>query len=222
MRILLIEDEKKLVQILKKGLREEHYAVDVAYDGEEGLYLALEEPSDLIILDILLPKRDGLSVLRELRRAGVTTPVLLLTAKDTLPDKVDGLDRGADDYLTKPFGFEELLARIRALLRRSTETRTSLIRIGGLTIDMATHEVRRGKRAIALSAKEYALLEYLALHRRRVLSRTTLTEHLYDNDFDLDSNVIDVFIHRLRGKIDRGHGRKLIRTVRGAGYRLGE
>jgi heavy metal response regulator len=220
MRILIVEDEKSLADIIKKGLEEEDYAVDVAYNGEDGLFMAENEPSDLIILDIMLPIVDGMTILKRIRKAGVKTPVLMLTAKDTLRDKVSGLDSGADDYLTKPFLFEELLARMRSLLRRSSEAKTSVIEIGGLTIDMATHEVRRAGKNIDLSAKEYALLEYMAVNRNKVLTRTMFWEHLYDYNFDLDSNVIDVFIHRIRSKIDRGFERKLIHTLRGSGYML--
>jgi DNA-binding response OmpR family regulator len=220
MRILIVEDERSLADVLKKGLEEEGYAVDVAYNGEDGQHLAEQEPSDLIILDIMLPLVDGMTILRKIRKAGIKTPVLLLTAKDAVADKVWGLDSGADDYLTKPFSFEELLARIRALLRRPAGATTSRISIGDLTIDIASREVTRAGITIALSAREYALLEYMALNRNTVLTRTALTEHLYDQDFDLDSNVIDVFINRIRNKVDRGHARQLIRTVRGAGYLL--
>lgn len=220
MRILIVEDEKSLADILKKGLEEEGYAVDVAYNGEEGRYLAENEPSDLMILDLMLPGVDGMTILNGIRRTGIKTPVLLLTAKDAIADKVSGLDSGADDYLTKPFSFEELLARIRALLRRPAGVKTSLITIGDLTVDIASREVKRAGKDITLSAREYSLLEYMAMNRNTVLSRTALTEHLYDQDFDLDSNVIDVFINRIRNKIDRGHKRQLIRTVRGAGYIL--
>jgi heavy metal response regulator len=220
MRILIVEDEKSLADIVKKGLEEEGYVVDVAYNGEDGLFMAENEPSDLIILDIMLPIIDGMTILKRIRKAGVKTPVLMLTAKDTIMDKVSGLDSGADDYLTKPFLFDELLARIRALLRRNSDVKTSIIEIGDLIVDMATHEVRRDGKNISLSAKEYALVEYMALNKNKVLSRTSLTEHLYDQDFDLDSNVIDVFINRIRNKIDRGFYTKLIHTVRGAGYVL--
>jgi DNA-binding response OmpR family regulator len=220
MRILIVEDEKSLADIIKKGLEEEGYAVDVAYNGEEGLFMAENEPSDLIILDIMLPVIDGTTILKRIRKAGIKTPVLMLTAKDTIMDKVSGLDSGADDYLTKPFSFEELLARMRALLRRNTEVKTSVLMVEDLIIDLATHEVKREGKDILLSAREYALLEYMAINRNKVLSRTALTEHLYDQDFDLDSNVIDVFINRIRNKIDRGYNIKLIHTVRGAGYML--
>lgn len=220
MRILIVEDEKALADVLKKGLEEEGYAVDVAYDGEEGQHLAENEPSDVIILDIMLPGIDGITILRKIRKDGIKTPVLMLTAKDAVIDKVSGLDSGADDYLTKPFSFEELLARMRALLRRNSGVKTSLITIGDLTIDRATHEVKRAGNNISLSFREYALLEYMAINRNTVLSRTALTEHLYNQDFDLDSNVIDVFINRLRNKIDRGYKTQLIHTLRGAGYML--
>lgn len=216
----MVEDEKSLADIVKKGLEEEGYAVDIAYTGEDGLFMAENDPSDLIILDIMLPVVDGMTILKRIRKAGIKTPVLMLTAKDTVMDKVSGLDSGADDYLTKPFSFEELLARIRALLRRDSGVKSSAIEIGDLVIDMATHEVKREGKTILLSAKEYTLLEYMAINKNKVLSRTSLTEHLYDHDFDLDSNVIDVFINRIRNKIDRGFDKKLIHTVRGAGYIL--
>jgi DNA-binding response OmpR family regulator len=220
MRILIVEDEKSLADIIKKGLEEEDYAVDVAYNGEDGLFMAENEPSDLILLDIMLPSVDGMTILKTVRKAGVKTPVLMLTAKDTVMDKVSGLDSGADDYLTKPFLFEELLARIRALLRRNSESKTSMIEIGDLVINMATHEVRRRGRDISLSAREYVILEFLAINKNKVLNRTVLSEHLYDYNFDLDSNVIDVFIHRIRNKIDKGFEKKLIHTLRGSGYML--
>jgi two-component system, OmpR family, response regulator len=222
MRLLIVEDEKSLADILKKGLEEEGYAVDVAYDGEEGLFLAENETSDLIILDIMLPVVDGITILKNVRRIGIQTPVLMLTAKDTTGDKISGLDSGADDYLTKPFSFVELLARIRALVRRNSKVGSSIIEIEDLLIDMAAHQVQRAGNPVILSAKEYALLEYMAIHKNKVLSRTVLTEHIYDQDFDLDSNVIDVFISRLRNKIDKGFKKKLIHTLRGAGYMLSE
>jgi heavy metal response regulator len=218
--MLIVEDEKSLAEAIKKGLEEEDYAVDVAYNGEDGLFMAENEPSDLIILDIMLPIIDGMTILKKIRKAGVKTPVLMLTAKDAITDRVSGLDSGADDYLTKPFHFEELLARIRVLLRRDSEGKTSAIPIGDLLINMASHEVKRGGKEILLSAKEYTLLELLAINRNKVLSRTYISEHIYDYDFDLDSNVIDVFVNRIRNKIDRGSETKLIHTVRGAGYML--
>jgi len=222
MHLLVVEDEKSLADILKKGLEEEGYAVDVAYDGEDGLFMAENEPSDLVILDIMLPLIDGMTILRRMRKKGIRTPVLMLTAKNTVGDKVAGLDSGADDYLTKPFSFEELLARIRALLRRDADVKSSVIAIEDLTIDMKSHQVKRGDAEIQLSAREYALLEYMALNKNKVLSRTVLSEHLYDHDFDLDSNVIDVFINRIRNKVDRGFKKDLIQTLRGAGYMLKE
>jgi heavy metal response regulator len=222
MRILIVEDEKSLAEAIKKGLEEEDYAVDVAYNGEDGLFMAENEPSDLIILDIMLPIVDGMTILKKIRETGVKTPVLMLTAKDAITDKVSGLDSGADDYLTKPFHFEELLARMRVLLRRDSEVKTCVIQIGDLLIDMASHEVKRGGKEIVLSAREYALLELLAINRDKVLSRTYISEHIYDYDFDLDSNVIDVFVNRIRNKIDRESELKLIHTARGAGYMLKE
>ncbi len=222
MRILIVEDEKPLADVIKRGLFEEGYAVDVAYNGEDGLFMAENEPSDLIILDIMLPIVDGMTILRKIRKRGIKSPVLMLTARDALSDKVSGLDSGADDYLTKPFLFEELLARIRALLRRGSEARTSMMEVADLVINMATHEVTRNGKKISLTAKEYALLEYMALNKNKVLNRTSLTEHLYDQDFNLDSNIIDVFINRIRTKIEKGFSKGLIHTVRGAGYMLKE
>ncbi len=221
MRLLIVEDEKSLASIIKQGLEEEGYAVDAAYNGEDGLFMARYEPSDLMVLDIMLPVIDGLTILKKIRQAGIQTPVIMLTARDTLTDKIDGLDSGADDYLTKPFLFEELLARIRALLRRGLSgAGTSVIEIDDIFIDMASHEVTRAGRQIILTAREYSLLEYMALNQNKVLSRTRLTEHIYNEEFDLDSNVIDVFINRLRKKIDKGFAKKIIHTVRGAGYML--
>lgn len=222
MRILLVEDEKKLANVIKKGLEENGYSVDMAHDGEEGFYMAENYPCDVIILDIMLPLMDGLELLQNLRKNGINTPVLMLTAKDAIADKIEGLDRGADDYLTKPFDFEELLARIRAMLRRSSDVKEAVICIADMEIDTARHEVKRGGRHISLSSKEYALLEYLAYKREHVVSRFDITEHIYNEEFDLDSNVIDVYINFLRKKIDKGFDKKLIHTVRGAGYILKE
>lgn len=220
MRILIIEDEKSLANLIKKGLQEEGYAVDIAYDGEEGLFMAENESYDGIILDLMLPLIDGMSILKKLRQAKNKTPILILSAKDTVIDKVEGLDSGADDYLTKPFSFEELLARLRVLLRRVKGLKSSIVEIADLVIDLSTHEVKRGGKAIELTTKEYALLEYMVLNKNKILSRTDIVEHLYDYDFDLDSNIIDVFIYRLRTKIDNGFDKKLIHTIRGAGYML--
>lgn len=222
MRILLVEDERDLANIVKMGLEEESYSVDVCYDGEEGLYMASEVPYDGMILDILLPKIDGIKILETIRKKGVSTPVLFLTAKDALEDKIEGLDTGADDYLTKPFEFEELLARLRALLRRRTPEKKALLKVHDLELNTANREVTRGGKEIILTSKEYVLLEYFIYNKNTVISRTEITEHIYDDSFDLDSNVIDVFINSLRKKIDRDHPVKLIHTVRGAGYILKE
>ena len=220
MRILVVEDEPELAEVLKQGLREERYAVDVAADGEEGLFQAQAHAFDLIILDILLPKLDGLRVLRHLRAGGSSTPVLLLTAKDELSDKVQGLDLGADDYLTKPFSFSELLARIRALLRRGRDVPLRLLHVGDLTVDLFEHLVTRNGQELQLTAREYEVLEYLARNADRVVTRTELSEHVWAGDFDSFSNVIDVFLYRLRQKVDQGHAHKLLHTARGAGYVL--
>jgi DNA-binding response OmpR family regulator len=222
MRILIIEDDIHLSRVLKKGLEEEGYSVDLSYDGADGLYMAVEIAYDAIILDVMLPELDGVSVLSELRRKGVLTPVMMLTARGRLDDKVRGLDSGADDYLTKPFEFEELLARLRALIRRRKPIGSSILRVHDLEIDMAKKAVKRNGKPISLTPKEYLLLEYLALNKNSVLSRSQITEHIYDDSFDLDSNIIDVFINGLRKKVDRDHPRKLIHTVRGYGYMLRE
>lgn len=220
MRILVVEDEKDLAAIIKKGLEEEGYVVDVAHDGEEGLYMAESFPADAIILDIMLPNMDGLAVLAAMRKKSIATPVMLLTARDALLDKIHGLDTGADDYLTKPFGFGELLARIRSLIRRKGEVKEAIIRVDDLEINTASHQVKRAGKTIPLSAREYALLEYLAYKKDNVVSRTDIVEHIYHEDADMDSNVVDVYINYLRNKIDRGAKKKLIHTVRGAGYVL--
>ncbi len=222
MRILLVEDEKELSAIVKQGLEEEGYIVDVAHDGEEGLYMSENYPADAVILDIMLPVMDGLAVLSAMRKKGINTPVILLTARDALIDKIKGLDTGADDYLTKPFVFDELLARVRSLLRRKTDVKEAVIRIADMEINTASHEVRRGARLITLSAKEYALLEYLAYKKNTVVSRSDIVEHIYHEDSEMDSNVVDVYINYLRNKIDKDFKKKLIHTVRGAGYILKE
>ncbi len=222
MRILLVEDEKDLAMIIKQGLEEEGYVVDVAHDGEEGLYMAENYPADVVILDIMLPLLDGLSVLKGMRKKGISTPVIMLTARDALIDKIKGLDTGADDYLTKPFVFGELLARVRSLMRRKATVKEAVIRIADLEIDTASHEVKRGGKPVQLSAKEYALLEYLAYKKNSVVSRSDIVEHIYHEDTDMDSNVVDVYINYLRNKIDKGFDKKLIQTVRGAGYILKE
>jgi DNA-binding response OmpR family regulator len=196
--------------------------VDVAADGEAGLFMGLDRLHDLIILDVMLPKKPGFQVLRELRQAKVATPVLMLTARDTVEDKVQGLDAGADDYLTKPFVFAELLARVRALLRRRAEARAPRLQVADLVLDPATRSVTRGGQPITLTNREFALLEYFMRNAGRVLTRTAITEHVWDYDFDSGTNVIDVYVNYLRKKIDAGHEPKLLHTVRGAGYVLRE
>ena len=220
MRILIIEDERHLAKILKKGLEENGFIVDMCHDGEEGLYMAETYPFDAILLDILLPRMDGLTILNRLRAKNIGVPVLMLTAKGELEDRVKGLNTGADDYIAKPFDFQELLARLNAVIRRSSNKASPVISIDDLTINMDLKTVTRSGKDIRLSTKEYSLLEYLVLNSGRVISRTELTEHMYDTDFDLDSNVIDVYINYLRNKIDKGFGRNLVHTVRGAGYVL--
>jgi len=220
MRILVIEDERRLCNIVKRGLLEEGYAVDTAYDGEDGEYLAETTPYDLIILDIMLPKKDGIEVCQELRLKRVNMPILMLTARDTVEDRVKGLDAGADDYLIKPFAFNELLARVRALLRREGLSKSPRLEVGGLVMDTLTREAWRGQRKIELTSKEYVILEYFMRHPNMVITRTMLEEHAWDYEFDSMSNLIDVYIRRLRRKIDEGGQTSLIQTVRGAGYRL--
>jgi two-component system copper resistance phosphate regulon response regulator CusR len=222
MRVLVVEDERKVAQFIKKGLEEEGYAVDLAFDGEEGLNMALDRVHDLILLDISLPKMDGLRVLKKLREEKLATPVLLLTVRAAIEDKVLGLDSGADDYLTKPFAFQELLARIRALLRRKAEAGSPLLRFADLVLDPARRLVTRGEGKIELTSKEFSLLEYFLRNPGRVLSRAMISEHVWDYDFDTESNVIDVYVNYLRRKIDSGREKKLIHTVRGAGYVLKE
>jgi two-component system OmpR family response regulator len=220
MRILVVEDEVKMAGLLKRALEEEGYAVDVAGDGPEAVWLGTENPYDAIVLDVMLPGMDGFAVCRRLREAGRWSPVLMLTARDAVADRVAGLDAGADDYLTKPFSIAELLARIRALIRRGAVERPSVLRAGDLTLDPATKIVARVGAPIELTAKEFALLEYLMRHPGEVLTRTRLIEHVWDFAYEGDSNVVDVYIRYLRNKIDRPFGRDSIETVRGAGYRL--
>ncbi|MBP9855278.1 MAG: response regulator transcription factor [Candidatus Omnitrophica bacterium] len=222
MRILLVEDEKKIASFIERGLKEHHYTVDVAYDGEEGLYQAEINPYDLILLDIMLPKKDGVTICRELRNQKINTPILMLTARDALKDKVSGLNAGADDYLTKPFSFSELLARVRALLRRERSEKVDMIKIADLELNMLNHQVTRGKRQIALTSKEYGLLEYLMLNANQVVTRTMISEHVWKESFNSFTNVIDVHIRYLRNKVDKNTDKKLIHTVRGTGYILKE
>ena len=220
MRILVVDDDTRLCSIVRRGLLEEAYAVDVAYDGEEGEYMAEVNPYDLIILDIMMPKKDGIQVCRELRARRVNTPILMLTARDAVEDRVRGLDAGADDYMVKPFSFSELLARLRALLRREAMTKSPEIAVGDLVLNTLTRQVRRGDRTIDLTTKEYVILEYFMRHPNAVVTRTTLEEHAWDYDFDSMSNLVDVYIRRLRRKLDDEDGESLLQTVRGAGYRL--
>jgi heavy metal response regulator len=220
MRILLVEDEKRMASFIERGLKEERYAVDVAPTAQQGLFLADVNPYDLIILDVMLPDQNGVSLCRELRGKRVATPVLMLTAMDSVKDKVKGLDAGADDYLTKPFAFEEFLARIRALLRKDRFRKTTLLKVDDLELDQVSHKVKRAGREIVLANKEYALLEYLMVHADEVVTRTMIAEHVWNEDFDSLTNVFDVYIHRLRTKIDKDFARPLIHSVRGVGYVL--
>ena len=220
MRILLIEDEPDAARMLAKGLREQTYAVDLASDGTAALYQAAVNAYDLLILDVMLPQKDGFAVCRELRIAGSIVPILMLTARDAVADRIRGLDTGADDYLTKPFDFYELLARVRALLRRGTSLRPEQIRLADLTIDTRARTIRRNEKIIELTAREYALLEYLGRRAEEVVTRAEIAEHVWDESFDPFSNLIEVYIQRLRRKIDEGHALRLIRTRRGEGYWL--
>lgn len=222
MRILVVEDEKKVAQFIKQGLEEEHYSVDVAHDGEKGLLMAQSEQYDLLVIDIMLPKKSGLDLIREVRAAQGTTPALMLTAKASTEDKVAGLDSGADDYLTKPFAFAELLARVRSLLRRGAKEKSTLLTVADLELDTVTHKAKRAGRTIELTAKEYALLEFFLRNKDRVLSRAIISEHIWDYNFDTGTNIVDVYVNHLRNKVDSSADRKLIRTVRGVGYVLKE
>ena len=220
MRILLVEDEPDAARLLAKGLREQRYAVDLAADGEAATYQASINDYDLLIVDVLLPLKDGFAVCRDVRASGGQMPILLLTARDAVQDRIAGLDDGADDYLTKPYDFHELLARVRALLRRGQVLQAEQLTAADLTINTRTHEVKRAGRLIELTAKEYALLEYLARRAGAVVTRTDIAEHVWDESFDPFSNLIEVYIQRLRRKVDEAHEVKLIRTLRGEGYRL--
>ncbi|MBI4536136.1 MAG: response regulator transcription factor [Ignavibacteriae bacterium] len=222
MRILVIEDEKKVARFIQQGLEEEHYAVDVAHDGDKGLQMATSENYDLIILDVMLPRKNGIELMKAFRSNKGTTPTLMLTAKTSTEDKVAGLDSGADDYLTKPFAFAELLARVRSLLRRGVKDKSTVLSIADLNLDTVTHKAKRGGRVIDLTAKEYALLEFFLRNKERVLSRTIISEHIWDYHFDTGTNIIDVYVNHLRNKIDGGSDKKLIHTVRGVGYVMKE
>ncbi len=220
MRILLVDDDKNLCDTLKRGLEENTYAVDCVRDGEDGMYYAEITPYDLIILDVMMPKKDGWEVCRELRYKKISTPVLMLTAKDSIEDKVRGLNTGADDYLVKPFVFAELLARVRALLRRDGITKSSELTVGDLTLNTATMEVSWKCNPVDLTSKEFAILEYLMRHPNTVATRTMIEEHAWNYDFDSMSNLVDVYIRRIRQKIDPNLGKQLITTIRGAGYKI--
>ena len=220
MRLLLVEDDARIASFIRRGLHEEHYTVDVAADGEQGLFLGQTNDYDLIILDLLLPKRSGLEVLRMLRSEQVRTPVLILTAKREPAEKVKGLESGADDYLGKPFAFNELLARVRALLRRRGDVLPTVLRVGDLEVDVQRRRVTRGGREVVLTNREYVLLEFLLKHQNHLVTRTMLAEQVWEHDFDPESNVINVHIARLREKIDKGFSSPLVQTIRGKGYML--
>lgn len=222
MRILVVEDEEKLAKYLKKGLEECSFAVDLAVNGTDGLHLATHENYDIIIMDIMLPEYDGMSILKDVRNAGINTPVIFLTAKDLISDKVEGLNIGADDYIVKPFSFHELLARIRVCLRRGSHKTSSELKVADLTLDPITRKVFRGEKKINVSPIEFSLLEYLMNHTGHVVTRTMISEHVWDSNFESFSNVVDVHIAKLRNKIDKGFETKLIHTKRGAGYVIEE
>jgi len=222
MRILVVEDDKKVGGFLKRGLEEENYAVDICQDGNDALYMAQLAPYDAIVLDIMLPGKDGFTVCREMRANSILTPILMLTAKDTKEDIVSGLSEGADDYLTKPFSFEELLARIRALLRRNQDYRTQSLKAGDLEMNPTRRTVVRAGKMIDLTGKEYALLEYLLRNKGRTVSASMILEHVWDMDYEGASNIINVYLNHLRNKIDKDFEIKLIQTIRGHGYRIDE
>jgi two-component system, OmpR family, copper resistance phosphate regulon response regulator CusR len=221
MRLLLVEDDAGIARFVAKGLREQAYAVDVSANGEDALYQVAINSYDLIILDVMIPGRNGFEVCRELRRAGQRMPILMLTARDAVEDRISGLDHGADDYLTKPFEFRELLARLRALLRRSGELRPAKIMVADLVLDTGAQTVARAGRNIPVTTKEYALLEFLARNAGRVVGRAEIAEHVWDESFDPFSNLIEVYVNRVRRKIDSGEGKPLLHTRRGAGYLFG-
>ena len=222
MRILLVEDEDKVAAVVARALQAERFAVDTAHDGREGLDLATSNPYDLVILDLMLPGLDGTELIRRLRRSNTEVPVLVLTARDGVSDKIKNFEAGADDYLTKPFALAELVVRVKALLRRGPVSRANVLRVADLEIDRVAHAVRRAGASVKLTAKEYALLEYLALNVGRVLSRTMIVEHVWDQSFEGLTNIVDVYVRQLRIKIDEPHRRKLMHTVRGVGYCLSE
>jgi two-component system copper resistance phosphate regulon response regulator CusR len=222
MRLLLIEDEQKVVDFVQRGLTAERFAVDVARDGVAGLELAQSYDYDLVVLDLLLPELDGTEVLRKIRRGNLQIPILILTARDAVQDKVAHFEAGADDYLTKPFAFAELLVRIKALLRRGATRQETVLRIADIELDRLSQQVRRGGKRIELTSKEYSLLEYLMANAGRVLSRTMIIEHVWDQSFDGATNIVDVYVRHLRDKVDEGREGNLIRTVRGVGYAISD
>lgn len=221
MRVLVVEDDAKIASFIVKGLKQSGFAVDHAPDGEEGLHLARSQNYDVTVLDIMLPKLDGLTLLRRMREAGIASPVIILSAMASVDDRIKGLQSGGDDYLTKPFAFSELLARVQALIRRATQTsEPTKLTVGDLSLDLITREVIRNGRKIELQAKEFALLEYLMRHPGRVLTKTLILERIYDYNFDPQTNVVDVLMHRLRSKVDKEFPEKMIHTIRGVGYVL--
>jgi two-component system OmpR family response regulator len=223
MRVLVVEDDERIASFVSKGLREAGFAVDTAGDGAEGLHLAVTEPYDAAVVDIMLPGLDGLSLIERVREKNIKTPVLILSARRTVDDRVKGLQTGGDDYMTKPFSFSELLARIQALIRRATQTSDpSVLRAGDLTIDLLSREANRGGEPVTLPSREFALLEYLMRNKGRIISKTSILEHVYDYSFDPQTNVVDVLVCRLRNKVDRDFEPKMIHTVRGTGYVLKE
>ncbi|MCA9408236.1 MAG: response regulator transcription factor [Candidatus Omnitrophica bacterium] len=222
MRILLAEDEKKMASFIKRGLKEKGYAVDVVYNGNDALYQIEINPYDLLILDIMMPGKDGIYICKKLREQKNEVPILMLTARDEVEDKISGLDSGADDYLTKPFIFGEFLARVRALIRRKDQIKNTKLTLADLELDQVSHQVTRSGKLIELTSTEYALLEYLMIHMNQVVTRTMISEHVWNDDFDSFSNIINVYVNYLRKKIDDGFEKKLIHSIRGTGYILKE
>lgn len=222
MRVLVVEDQERIASFIGKGLKEQGFVVDVVRDGDEGYALALTEPYDALVLDVMLPGRDGLSILKNLRKKGNAVPIILLTARSELDERLEGLNLGADDYMTKPFYIEELVARLHTVVRRTAGVASHLLRIGDLSMNLVTRVVTRGDEDVPLSVREFSLLEYLMRSPGRVLSRTQICEHVWNYSFDPDTNLVDVYIQRLRKKVDRDHPDKLIETVRGVGYRIGK
>lgn len=220
MRVLIVEDEPKMARVLRRGLEQEGYAVDTAADGQDGLHMATENDYDAVVLDVMLPILDGIEVCRGMRDRGRWAPVIMLTARDAIADRVRGLDAGADDYLVKPFSFEELLARLRSLVRRGVRERPTILEAGPVTLDPATHRVTHSGKRVELTPREYALLELLMRHAGQVLSRTRILEHVWNYNYDGGSNVVDAYVKYLRKKLDAPHGSRLIKTVRGSGYML--